>query len=71
MNQRDRIDVWRMRQIIKGRATHRDVFQLDDPTERELAYEEAEIADYANRSTSTWGTPLAAGLPQRKPRRGR
>lgn len=33
----------RLRQIAKGRATHRDVLQLE-PTESELAQEEAEIA---------------------------
>jgi hypothetical protein len=37
------IGTWRLRQIAKGRATHRDVLQLE-PTESELAQEEAEIA---------------------------
>ena len=43
MKQRERIGTWRLRQIMKGRATHRDVLQLE-PTESELDQEEAEIA---------------------------
>ena len=43
MKQRERIGTWRLRQIMKGRATHRDVLQLD-PTESELEQEEAEMA---------------------------
>jgi hypothetical protein len=35
MKQRERIGTWRLRQIMKGRATHRDVLQLE-PTESEL-----------------------------------
>ena len=34
--QRERIGIWRLRQIMKGRATHGDVLQLE-PTESELA----------------------------------
>ena len=37
-SQRERIGTWRLRQIMKGRATHRDVLQLE-PTESELAQE--------------------------------
>jgi hypothetical protein len=43
LKQRERIGTWRLRQIIKGRATHRDVLQLE-PTESELAQEDTEIA---------------------------
>ena len=43
VKQRERIGTWRLRQIMKGRATHRDVLQLE-PTESELDQEEAEIA---------------------------
>ena len=43
IKQRERIGTWRLRQIMKGRATHRDVLQLD-PTESELEQEEAEMA---------------------------
>jgi hypothetical protein len=43
IKQRERIGTWRLRQIMKGRATHRDVLQLE-PTESELDQEEAEIA---------------------------
>ena len=43
IKQRERIGTWRLRQIMKGRATHRDVLQLK-PTESELEQEEAEMA---------------------------
>jgi hypothetical protein len=43
IKQRERIRTWRLRQIMKGRATHRDVLRLE-PTESELVQEEAEIA---------------------------
>ena len=43
IKQRELIGTWRLRQIAKGRATHRDVLQWE-PTESELAQEEAEIA---------------------------
>src|SRR4029077_3026417 len=43
IKQRERIGTWRLRQIMKGRATHRDVLQLE-PTESELDQEEAEMA---------------------------
>jgi hypothetical protein len=43
IEQRERIGTWRLRQIAEGRATHGDVLQLE-PTESELAQEEAEIA---------------------------
>jgi hypothetical protein len=43
MKQRERIGTWRLRQIMKGRAIHRDVLQLE-PTESELDQAEAEIA---------------------------
>ena len=43
MKQRERMGTCRLRQIMKGRATHRDVLQLE-PSESELDQEEAEIA---------------------------
>jgi hypothetical protein len=59
IKQRERIGVSRLRQIIKGRATHRNVLQLE-PTESELEQEEAEIAaEFAARERRQDATPSA------------
>ena len=60
--QRERIGIWRLRQIMKGRATHRDVLQLD-PTESELDQEEAEIAAESCRKREATSRQARAAPP--------
>ena len=68
LKQRERIGTWRLRQIMKGRATHRDVLQLE-PSESELDQEEAEIAAEITAKERQQVAKQEAAVPPAQPPR--